>query len=186
MIFALLMALCAAADGLPSIYELQNLRPSGFSQYNEAGLNRIYIDFQNESGTHHLLYEEVPTALPLKDVETLRSIAIKSESSCEIVVQCNSKAFCTADCKNMYYEFTNAAVVAADRNRCTLQSYSCEKRMDTRTPSSVSQSVVTAAPSVQAQTSATQNSLAAPSIANLKENVNKMEADPLAGQNFDE
>ena len=60
----------------PVTYELRGLKPAGFTQYVGAGdAIRLYFDFQNEQGVHHIIYEEVGGSPPARTVQSLREAA---------------------------------------------------------------------------------------------------------------
>ena len=115
----------------PITYELRDLKPNGITQYTAAGeIIRQYYEFQNEQGTHHVIYEEVPTAPSLRTVAGLREAARIFESRCAIDIECSSKAFCINDCHNMYYEMANAPgdEKAPERNKCKVLFFSCQRQ----------------------------------------------------------
>lgn len=119
-----------AAPAQTITYELRDLKPSGITQFSPSSdIVRHLLEFRNEQGSHHIIYEELASAPPLRTVASLRELASSFGSSCSIDVECTSKAFCTGDCRNMYYETANAAgdTYAPDRNKCRVQYFSCEK-----------------------------------------------------------
>jgi len=122
----------SAAENQAITYELRELKPAGITQYSSAGESvvRQYFEFKNEQGSHNIIYEEIAGAAPLRTVTSLREIARAWESSCAIDIECASKAFCTGDCRSMYYEVANAPgdAYAPDRNKCKIQYFSCEKQ----------------------------------------------------------
>jgi hypothetical protein len=123
-------AATAPAAPTPVTYELRDLKPTGITQYTAVGdIVRQYFDFQNEQGSHHVIYEEIPSAAPAHSVVGLRQMASSFESLCAMDIECSSKAFCTGDCKHMYYEVANAPgdAGAPDRNKCKIHFFSCEK-----------------------------------------------------------
>lgn len=123
-------AASATAPGAPITYELRDLRPAGFTQHVGVGdAVRQYFDFQNDQGGHHVIYEEVASAPPSRTVPALRQAAVSYESLCSMDLECTSKAFCTGDCKHMYYETANAPgdSLAPDRNKCRVLYFTCEK-----------------------------------------------------------
>lgn len=132
----LLAATSVRADDPPKVisapvtYELRDLRPTGFTQYTGVGeVVRQYFEFQNTEGTHHVVYEEVPSALPARTVAPLRQLANAFDSSCAMDIECSSKAFCTGECRHMYYEVANAPGdnLSPDRAKCKILYLTCEK-----------------------------------------------------------
>lgn len=122
----LFLALSSSAFANPHVYELKNLRAATSSLYNTAQSQRHFLRFQNEQGTHTVIYDESAASPPLKEIAHLL-VAMK-HSTCTLELECKVKAFCTgADCRNMYYEMTNAPqdLQFAPRDKCRLKSYSC-------------------------------------------------------------
>jgi|GEM_PF-5651544 len=120
-----------AANPQAIVYELRNLKPAGITQYSTSSdsILRQYFEFKNEQGSHNIIYEELSGNPPLRTVTSLREISRDFESNCAIDIECSTKAFCTGDCKNMYYEVANAPgdTYAPERNKCRVQYFSCEK-----------------------------------------------------------
>lgn len=114
----------------PLIYELRDLKPAGITQY-ASGMDTVrqYLQFQNAQGNHHVIYEEVPSLPPARTVVGLRQMASAFDSLCSMDIECSSKAFCTGDCRSMYYETSNAPAdpVNPDRSKCKILFFSCEK-----------------------------------------------------------
>lgn len=114
------------------IYELRDLVPAGITQYSSASetVFRQYLEFRNGQGTHNIIYEEVSGPAPLRNIAALREIARAWDSSCAIDIECSSKAFCTGECRNMYYETSNAPGdnISPDRNKCKVTYFSCEPK----------------------------------------------------------
>lgn len=112
-------------------YELHNLRPKSISQYDAAdpGILRQYLHFENEQGNHTFIYDELGSVTPMREILNLRQIIGSWDSVCSVDLDCTAKAFCTGDCKNMYYELTNAPAnpAASEKNRCQIHYLSCEK-----------------------------------------------------------
>lgn len=115
-------------------YNLNNLRPVGMAQYEvkAVGALRQYMRFQNEQGSHFIIYEEVSVAPPLREIAPLRQAMIDSDGVFSMEIECPTKAFCTGDCQHMYYETTNAPPtpgvnITNDRNRCAILSFTYEK-----------------------------------------------------------
>lgn len=128
-----------AADPAPlpakQIYSLSGLRPGGFSQYNltEAPGIRQYLRFQGSASMHYLIYEEQEGSAPRKDISNLRQAMNSGEqTSCDLELECDTKAFCTGDCRNFYYELRN--VPKAGRNQCVLRSFDCAPSLPVITP----------------------------------------------------
>jgi hypothetical protein len=119
-----------AAAAAPIVYELRNLRPAGITQYSSGGeILRQYFDFQNEQGSHHVIYEEVPALAPARTAAALRQFAGTFDSHCSMDVECTAKAFCMEGCKHMYYEISNAAAdsISPERDNCRVLFFTCEK-----------------------------------------------------------
>jgi hypothetical protein len=136
----LLLPLSAPADNAPApqpvaspvFYQLREMKPTGFTHHSSAGdLARYYFEFQNGQGRHVLLYEETASARPPRVLSALRQAASNWDSGCSIDVECSAKAFCTGDCRDMYYELAGAQGEAAapDRNRCKIQFLSCKGQL---------------------------------------------------------
>ena len=120
----------AASTPAALSYELRELHPAGFTQYSASGeVIRQYFDFQNEQGTHHVIYEEVASAAPNRALLGLRQAAAAYDSVCSLDLECTAKAFCTADCRHLYYETANAPgdALSPDRNKCRVTFFACEK-----------------------------------------------------------
>ncbi len=122
----------AAANNQAIIYELRDLTPVGITQYSSSSeaVLRQYLEFRNSQGTHNVIYEEVSGAPPLRNIGALRELARAWNSNCGIDIECRSKAFCTGECRNMYYETSNAPgdSLTPDRNKCRVTYFSCEPR----------------------------------------------------------
>jgi hypothetical protein len=120
-----------AVPSAPILYELRDLKPAGITQFSAGGetILRQYFEFKNEQGSHNIVYEEATGAPPLRAVTSLREISRAWDSSCAIDIECSAKAFCTGDCRMMYYEVANTPgdTLAPDRNKCRIQYFSCEK-----------------------------------------------------------
>ena len=135
-----------AATAAPAaiVYEIRELTPAGITQYASASdsVLRQYLEFKNGQGTHNIIYEEVTAAPPLRNVAALRELARAWNSTCAIDIECSSKAFCTGECRNMYYETSNAPGdnLSPDRAKCRVTYFSCEPKVPSSAP----------APSVQA------------------------------------
>ncbi|MGZ6338688.1 MAG: hypothetical protein ACXWSL_22185, partial [Bdellovibrionota bacterium] len=112
-------------------YILTGLKPLGISQYTVAtrSAQREYIHFQNSQGNQYLIYEESPGAPPVAAMKHFREVMGRWEMECRIDMECKMPAFCTGNCKNIYYESSNTPedLGMLDRNNCTLLSYRCEK-----------------------------------------------------------
>lgn len=126
-IFLLGLAASTAFADTKVTYSLTGLKPQGLSQYSavEVGGSRQYLRYQGDKAMHYLIYEEVDGLPPRKDIANLRQASQSGAVvTCDLEIVCETKAFCTGDCKNMYYEFTNGNP-APGRNHCTLQSFDC-------------------------------------------------------------
>lgn len=119
-----------ASATAPTTYELRDLKPDGLMQPASAVSSgvRQYFQFQGEQGMHHVIYEEMPMAPALPIASTLRQYSSAHNSRCSLDIECAGKAFCTGDCKQMFYEISNVAGDAAspDRATCKITSFSCE------------------------------------------------------------
>ena len=119
-------------------YSLDNLKPVSLAQYNvtdRPGL-RQFFQFQNEEGMHFIVYEEVKGIAGSRELDGIRVYMSQWDSACNLELVCKTKAFCTGDCRNMYYEMTNSPndTVFPERNNCTLESFTCEKRSAPQIP----------------------------------------------------
>lgn len=112
-----------------TIYELRDLHAQGISFYGSTPVNRKYMEFTNADGRHHIVYEESPAFASLSELLSLQQAMGSLNAVCAIDISCSQKAFCTGDCKQMYYEVSNLPneQIPADHNRCKIQSFSCEK-----------------------------------------------------------
>lgn len=130
-------------------YELLGLKPAGVSQYNAPLLAfRQYLHFWNDEGSHFFIYEESPNLPPLKDLVNLREAMGASGVTCEVTVSCTPKAFCTGDCRNMYYEFSNspASATSPGSSSCQLKSFTCEREKPLPVPAAVPAPALPAVP----------------------------------------
>ncbi|HEY8279977.1 MAG TPA: hypothetical protein VIH99_10150, partial [Bdellovibrionota bacterium] len=119
-----------AAAGTPLVYELRDLRPAGIIQYAGVGdVVRQYFQFHDAQSSHSVIYEEAPTAPAARGIMSLRQASTSYDSQCSLDIECSSKAFCTGDCKQMFYEVSNAPgdSLSPDRNKCKVLFFSCEK-----------------------------------------------------------
>lgn len=120
----------AAPASTAIVYEIRELTPSGVTQYSNESAIRQYFEFRNGQGTHNIIYEEVAANPPLRNITALRELAKAWDSTCAVDIECSSKAFCTGECRNMYYETSNAAgdALSPDRNKCKVTYISCEPK----------------------------------------------------------
>jgi hypothetical protein len=172
--FALYLISGSVAAANEIKYELRDLRPQGMSQYSLPGTSfRHYLRFQNELGMHYFLYEDSVTHPPLREIAMLHSALAVTEFKCAADIVCQAKAFCTGDCRDMYYEFSNLSTPAgAGENRCRIQAFSCD-RSGQRVPSSMNSpmappsvaSPVSSAPGTSASSPPTAQSQISPSAA---------------------
>lgn len=125
-LIALLFLSCAVLAGaMPSsgtVYQLQGLKPVGVSSRLSAnGLNRHHVKFENAQGVHALVYEGGEAA-PLGLLRAMSGWA----SSCALEVECAERAFCTGDCRSMFYEMAfDAQDPALATRKCKLRSVQC-------------------------------------------------------------
>jgi hypothetical protein len=128
----------APPTGQAIVYEIRELTPAGITQYSPGAdsLLRQYLEFRNSQGTHYVIYEEGGGAPPLRNVAAIREMARAPDSTCAIDIECSSKAFCTGDCRNMYYETSNLPgdALAPDRNKCKVTYFSCEPKASAVAP----------------------------------------------------
>jgi hypothetical protein len=111
------------------IYELRNLHPHGMTQVQSGGdVLRQYLEFRNEQGSHHVVYEEV-SGSPVRSISALRQQVGSLNSICSMDIECTTKAFCLDGCRNMYYEVSNAAAdnLSPERDNCRITFFSCEE-----------------------------------------------------------
>jgi hypothetical protein len=127
-----LFATAAQADSTPTArthYELENLKPLGFSHILQpAPLSfREYLNFQNEEGIHHFIYEESPLSVPLQEIHHVQQAVHQLDYNCSAELDCDTKAFCTDTCKDMYYELSNVmpTTPTVGENHCRIVSFSC-------------------------------------------------------------
>lgn len=107
-------------------YGLRNLRPEGLSQQLVTGARRQLLHFKNELGDHFLLYEENAAAGGVPEIAGLAHFLGNPSYVCSIDLDCRAKAFCTGDCRKLYYEIFNTAAPAG-RNSCTIKAFSCSQ-----------------------------------------------------------
>lgn len=144
-----LFTLNARSDAPPAapasqaiVHEIRELTPAGITQYSSGAdsVLRQYLEFRNNQGTHYVIYEEGAGAPPLRNIAAIREMARAADSTCAIDIECSSKAFCTGDCRNMYYETSNLPgdALAPDRNKCKVTYFSCEPKASATSPQAVS------------------------------------------------
>ena len=143
--FLLLASASAEEPGSKGIhYVLKSVKPANLSQYKvvERPGFRQFLEFQNESGSHFLIYEEVSALPPMREIAGLRQFLGQWDTECNLELDCKTKAFCTGDCHNMYYEFTNAPgdPQFPERNNCNIDAFSCEKKGTVPVAAAASQS----------------------------------------------
>jgi hypothetical protein len=105
-------------------YGLRNLRPVGFTQKASANDRQQLFHFQNELGDHYFLYEENSSEGGVRELAGLVGFASNSGHLCSIDLDCQEKAFCSGDCKKLYYEFFNVPPPVG-RNSCKIRAFSC-------------------------------------------------------------
>ena len=95
----LLAASIPANDAPPVTYALKSLHPQTLALYQAVGGTRHHLRFQNDQGVHSLVFEgnEAPTV-----VSMLQSTA-GWNSVCSMELECGVKAYCTGDCRGIYY-----------------------------------------------------------------------------------
>jgi len=124
-ILAFLVTLNAHANDqvAGSSYLLKNLKPLNISYFSNATNNRHHLRFQNEQGSHSLIFTGTE---PGKALSSLLHAVSGWNSACTIEIDCAARAFCTGDCKNMYYEMANDSLdISSAAQKCTLRSYTC-------------------------------------------------------------
>lgn len=132
------LAAPAPAANIPVKYFLRNLKASGISQYaltEKAGL-RLYLHFHNEQGHHYIVYEEATAAPQQREVNNLRQAMANPHQPFSLDIECAAKAFCTGECRNMYYEMSNqpGEYATTEQNRCEVKAFTNEMpTVETRT-----------------------------------------------------
>lgn len=134
LILAFLLILPAASaqansGGGNNIYVLKNLKPINISQFNNANGTRHHLRFQNEQGSHSLIF----SGLEASAKQPLLHAISGWNSYCTLEIECAAKAFCTGDCKNMYYELADDAAGNAEK-KCKLRSYTCGPSLSEASP----------------------------------------------------
>jgi len=109
------MSIAEANSSNSSVYVLKNLRPINISHFSSP--QRLHLRFENEQGNHSLIFPESPE----KQSSNLLQAIAGWQSICTLEIECAAKAFCTGDCKNMYYEITNPLT----EKKCNLRSFTC-------------------------------------------------------------
>lgn len=118
-LFILLLSPFAQAE----TYDLKNLKGVSVSHFSAPAGRRQYFRFQNELGLHTIVYEESSAVAALKELDSLERAMWAGD--CAISLECSAKAFCTGDCRNMYYETANAD---PSKNKCKVKSFSCGRQ----------------------------------------------------------
>ena len=116
------------AAPLPAVkYNLRNLRPVGLSGQNYGERRRELLQFTNEQGKQNLLYEELTSQPSVKEITRLAPFLASSRHTCSIDLECKAKAFCTDNCRSLYYELSNSPAdpALADKSNCVLRAFSC-------------------------------------------------------------
>lgn len=130
----LFLAACLPLSAHALTYNLSGLRYDSSSQRQTAAGFRHYIKFQSAQANHVLIYDEENAHPPSRDIAALRQVMIAADAECSLNLTCTAKAFCTGDCRNMYYELSNAGEVVINAaqpaavNRCMLTSFSCARK----------------------------------------------------------
>lgn len=108
-------------------YNLRNLKPVGLSEQYQGTRNRELLQFTNEQGKQNILYEEATTVPTLKEINRLAPFMASSVHTCSIDLECKAKAFCTDNCRSLFYEVTNnpADASLADKSNCVLRAFTC-------------------------------------------------------------
>lgn len=125
-----------AASAPKVIYNLRNLKPVGLSEITEGGRSRELLQFKNEQGKQNLLYEEVSNLAALKQINRLAPFMASTVHTCSIDLECREKAFCTDNCRSLFYELTNlpantpATAANSDKNNCEMRGFTCVIEQD--------------------------------------------------------
>lgn len=120
----------AAAQQVPAIgvkYNLRNLKPVGLSEQYQGTRNRELLQFTNEQGKQNILYEEATSLPPLKEINRLAPFMASSVHTCSIDLDCKAKAFCTDNCRSLFYEVSNNPTdpALAEKSNCVLRAFTC-------------------------------------------------------------
>jgi hypothetical protein len=107
-------------------YGLRNLRPIGLSSTTSGASRSQLLHFQNDLGDQYLLYEENTSAGGVREIAGLLPFLGHADYVCSIDLDCTTKAFCTGDCKKLYYEIFNTSAPSG-RNACTIKAFSCSQ-----------------------------------------------------------
>lgn len=118
----------AQAAPVPAVkYNLRNLRPVGLSGQSYGERRRELLQFTNEQGKQSILYEELSSQPTVKEITRLAPFLASSRHTCSIDLECKAKAFCTDNCRSLYYELSNSPAdpALADKSNCVLRAFSC-------------------------------------------------------------
>jgi hypothetical protein len=131
--FMFLAPLFFTSHALASVkYSITGMRPESVSQYSVQGreAQREYLHFQNELGNHRFIYEEASASPPLSGINNLRQVMGNPEMVCQVDLNCKTPAFCSGNCRNMYYEMSNTPgdPSVQNRNHCTVTTFKCKKK----------------------------------------------------------
>lgn len=107
-----------------SHYELRNLKVVGYSMQLNVGSQRHFFQFQNEQGSHYFVVEESPNINSSFELGVIRPLVTQDRMMCKMDIDCKQKAFCTNDCKSLYYEIVSISENAKKSN-CTINAVSC-------------------------------------------------------------
>lgn len=108
-------------------YNLRNLKPVGMSGQNNGDRRRELLQFTNEQGKQNILYEEATAHPTLKEIVRLAPFLASATHTCSVDLECKAKAFCTDNCRSLYYELSNnpSDPALADKSNCVLQAFTC-------------------------------------------------------------
>jgi hypothetical protein len=121
-------AVAQQAPATPGVkYNLRNLKPVGLSEQYQGARNRELLQFTNEQGKQNILYEEATTLPTLKEINRLAPFMASSVHTCSIDLECKTKAFCTDNCRSLFYEVTNNPTdpSLAEKSNCVLRAFTC-------------------------------------------------------------
>lgn len=128
MIALLLFSFQALAADTPFSYTIEHVRFQEISERQTAMGNRQFIKLHNAQGQHVMIYDEESAQDSMRNLANLKQAFAIPETECRMELDCSLKAFCTAGCRSMYYEFSNSpAAPAPSVNRCSIRSFQCGK-----------------------------------------------------------
>ncbi len=129
MLFILLSTLAWAdiptAPSTPTaVYDLKGLKPTSASVHNTAAYRKRHLRFKNDQGSHIFVFEETKYETPseLFFFQTMNNW----NSICSVELECSAKAFCTEDCRTMYYPVASTPPESPlPPSKCRVRNLTC-------------------------------------------------------------